>query len=257
MGMRIDLLAVLREAGARWRADRALLLPLAALFLFVPQWGVLLLLPEPPRPVGAADQATVQAWVEAMSGWTQRYGLWQLGAYLLVQFGQLAIVALYVAEGPRPTVGGALVQGLRRLARFVLAGVLVSFPLGAAGLLLMGVPGALFLLVPATFYLLGRTVLAGPAMLASGRVGAARSLAASWRWTAGNGAALALLVGGLVLGAPVVAQAARTSGDLMRQGGIANPVVVAAVDAMAAALAAAAMLLLAMVAGVLYRRLAR
>ena len=257
MGLRIDLAAVLREAAARWRQDRALLLPLAALFLFIPQWAILMLLPDAPRPGAAADQAAITAWMAAMQDWTQRYGLWQLAAYLLVQFGQLAVIALYVAEAARPTVGGALWHAVRRLARYMLAVVLVTFPLGAAGLVAMGLPGALLLVVPVTFYVLGRTVLAGPAILAGRRTGAVRALGLSWRWTRGNGTALALLVGGLVLGVPILAQAARAGGGVLRAGGVANPVVIAVMDGVAAALAAAATLTLAMVAGVLYRRLAR
>lgn len=259
--MTLDLPAVLREAAARWRLDRALLLPIAGLFLFVPQWAVLLFVPDAPQVVtDTGDAAAVMAWAEAVQRWMQNYGPLYLGAFVIAQWGQLAVIALYLGGGgaaERPTVGGALARAGRLLIRYVLAELLVSMPLGAAVLAGSVAPPLLLLVVPALIYVLGRTVLVGPALLTRRPLGAVRAVATSWRWTRGHGTPLALLAGALVIGAPVLVGLVKAAGDAMSAAHLANPVVLAALDALAAAVAAGAMLALSMCVGVLYRRLAR
>lgn len=258
--MTLDLVAVIREATARWRQDRALLVPIAGLLLFLPQWAVLLLVPEAPQiPVNAADAAAMTSWAEAVQRWAQVNGPLYFAAFVIAQWGQLALVALYVGagKGDRPTVGGALARAGRLLVRYVLAELLVSMPLGAAALAGSAAPMLLLIVVPALVYVLGRTVLIGPALLARRPMGAVRAVSTSWRWTRGNGAALALLAGGLVLGGPVLVGLVKTAADTLQLARLGNPVVLAAMDAVAAAIAAGAMLALSMCVGVLYRRLAR
>ncbi len=95
--MTLDLAAVAREAAARWRQDRSLLLPLAGLLLFVPQWARLLIIPDPPALAGdPGDAAAMAALTEAMQGWAAAWGLPMLGVLLVAQWAQLALVALYV-----------------------------------------------------------------------------------------------------------------------------------------------------------------
>jgi hypothetical protein len=260
--MTLDLVAVVREAAARWRQDRALLLPIAGLLLFVPQWAVLLFVPEAPQVVAdPSDPAAMMAWAEAVQRWMQVNGPLYLGAFVFAQWGQLALVALYVGAGKgageRPTVGGALARSGRLLIRYVLAELLVSMPLGAGVLAGSAAPPILLVVVPAVIYVLGRTVLVGPALLVHQPLGAVRAVATSWRWTRGNSSPLALLAGALVIGAPVLVGLVRTGGDAMQAAHLANPVVLAALNALAAAIAAGAMLALSMCVGVLYRRLAR
>lgn len=256
--MTLDLAAVAREAAARWRQDRALLLPLAGLLLFVPQWAVLLCIPEPPALAGnAAGTAAMTAWANAAQAWAQDYGPAYVAAFLVARWGQLALVALYLGGSERPTVGRALVRSARRLARFVVAELLVWMPIVAAVLAGSALPPLLIVVVPGVVYLLGRTLLVGPAILVGRRTGALAGLALSWRWTRGNGAGLALLAAALVIGAPILVELVRQTGEAMRLVHLANPVVIAALDALAAVIAAGAMLALAMSMGVLYRRLAR
>lgn len=255
--MTLDLVAVAREAAARWRQDRAILSPLSGLLLFVPQWATLLLVPDPPAMPAAPDPAAVQAWADAVQRWAGSYGLACLAAFVVAQLGQLAIVALYVGDGGRPTAGGALVRALARLPRFLLAGVVVAMPSLAVGMVAASAPTLLVLVLPVVVYVLGRTMLLGAALLARPGTGAVRAVALSWRWTRGHGLSLALLVGGLLIGMSVAVQAVAAAVAALRHAGIANPVVLAALDAAAAGVAWAAMLALAMMQGVLYRRLAR
>ena len=255
--MTLDLAAVAREAAARWRQDRVILAPLSGLLLFVPQWATLLLVPDPPATPATPDPAAVQAWADAAQHWAGSYGLGILGAFLVAQFGQLAIVALYVGDQGRPTVGQVLIRALTRLPRFLLAGVVVAMPSLAIGMAAASAPMLLALVLPAMVYVLGRTMLLGAALLARPGTGAVRAVVLSWRWPRGCGLRLALLVGGLLIGMSVAVRTVSAVIAALRHAGIANPVVLAALDAGAAAVAWAAMLALAMMQAVLYRRLAR
>ncbi|WP_174292480.1 hypothetical protein [Sphingomonas bacterium] len=254
--MRLDLAAVAREAAARWRQDRMILSPLSGLLLFVPQWATLMLVPDPPAMPGTAAPVAVQAWAEAVQVWAGRYGTLCVAAFVVAQLGQLAIVALYVG-GERPTAGAALLQAARLLLRFLLAGIVVAMPSLALGLVAASAPMLLALVVPAVVYVLGRTMLLGAALLGRPGTGAVRAVVLSWRWTRGHGIVLSLLVGGLLVTMSVAIQLVEATIEALRHAGIANPTVLAALDAGAAGVAWAAMLALAMMQGVLYRRLAR
>lgn len=255
--MRLDFAAVAREAAARWRQDRALLLPLAGLFLFVPQWATLMLVPDPPAMPGQAEQSAMQAWAEAVQRWAGSYGWLCLAGFVVAQFGQLAIVALYVGPGERPTVGGAMRRAARLLLRFLLAGVVVALPSLAMGLIAAAAPVLLVVTVPVVVYVLGRAMLLGPALLTRPGTGAVRAVAFSWRWTRGTGLTLALLVGAALLTMSAAIQAVDAASGALRLAGVTNPVVLAALDGLAAAVCAATMLAMAMVEAVLYRRLAK
>ncbi len=141
--------------------------------------------------------------------------------------------------------------------RYVLAGLIVSMPLSAALLAGLAAPPLLLIVTPVSVYVLGRTLLIGPALLARRPMGAARAVMSSWRWTRGHGLALALLAGQLMIGVPVLVEAVRQAGEALRAAHLGNPVAIAALDGLAAAIAAGATLALAMCVGVLYRRLAR
>ena len=255
--MTLDLVAVAREAAARWRQDRAILLPLAGLLLFVPQWATLMLVPALPALPANPDPAAVQVWADAAQRWAGSYGLLILAGFVIGQFGQLTIVALYVGNGERPTAGGAMARAGRLLLRFLLAGIVVSMPSVTIGLVATSAPVLLVAVVPVLIYVLGRTALLGAALLGRPATGAVRAVVLSWRWTSGVGLPMAALVGALLIVISIAIEAAQATVDALQHAAIANPVVTAALDAGAAAVAAAAMLALAMMQGVLYRRLAR
>ena len=264
--MTLDLAAVAREAAARWRQDREILAPLSGLTMFLPQWATLMLVPALPALPANPDPAAVQRWAEAAQRWFGSYGLLIFGAFVVAQLGQLAVVALYVGdgagEGGRPTVGGALARAGRRLVRFLLAGIVVSMPSATVALLAASAPVLLVAVVPVLVYVLGPDGAArrgaGRAARRGGRIrarsgrscsaGAGRA-AQDCRWRS--------LSGGLLIVMSVAIQVVQGTIEALAHAGIGNPVVTAALDAGAAGVAWAAMLALAMMQAVLYRRLAR
>jgi hypothetical protein len=252
-----DLLAVLRAGLALWRRDRSILAPLSGLFVFLPQWAVLLLVPELPRMAGEADRAAaLDAWSQALSGWFAAHGLLYVGAMALGQLGSRAGAALDLSQ-PGVTAGGALGRALRLLPRFVLASLLVALPLGLIALMLVPLPAGLVFAIPPIFYVLGRTCLAGPVIVAERGAGALAAVGRSWALTRGRGVAVALLVGGITVSGQTAGSVVVAIDHTLKTANIANPVVLAIVDAGAAAAAWAAALALALVQVVLYRRLSR
>lgn len=253
--MSIALAQVLRNGWAVWRRDRSLLAPLSGLFFFLPQYAVLLLVPPAPR-IDADNPAARDAWSAALGDWFAAHGALFLGAALLTQFGTLAIAALYLSDPP-VTLSGALGRALRLLLRYVLATLMIALPIGFIALLLLPIPGGLALAIAPIFYLLGRVCLTAPAIVAERATGAITAITRSWLLTRGHGLALTLLVGGITLAGQVIGAVLIAADAALKQIGAANPVVLAMIDAGAAASTWASMLALALVEVVLYRRLAR
>lgn len=252
-----DIAAVLRNGWALWRRDRAVLAPLTGLLLFVPQWAVLLLVPEAPRiPQGADRAAALMAWGDALGAWFAAHGAVQLGAMLLAQFATLAVAALYLSR-PAVDAGGALMRALRLLFRFLLAGILVALPLGVIVWVAMVLPGGLLFAMAPVFYILGRTCLIAPVIVAEPGTGAPAAVARSWALTRGRGLPVAILVGGVTAAGQLAASIVLAIDHALKLGGAANPVMLAIVDAGAAAASWAAALSLALVEVILYRRLTR
>lgn len=256
-----DLGMVLRHGWALWRRDRALLGPLSGLLLFVPQWSVLLLIPELPRMAAGASgtaggDGAMDAWADALSAWFGDYGAPYLAAIVLGQLGSVAIAALYLAR-PSVDVGGALARAVRVLLRFLLAQALVALPLGMAGLLLLSVPGGLMLAVAPVFYVLGRTCLVAAVVVAEPGVGAVNAVVRSWTLTRRRGLRLAILIGGVTLAGQVAGAAVMAIDHALKAAGTANPLTLAIVDAIAAGATWAAGLTLVLVEVLIYRRLVR
>lgn len=251
--MRIDLAAPFRSALALWQRDRALLLPIAGLSMFVPQWAVLLLVPEMPRALaGDADDEALRAWTEAVVGWAGQHGFWYLLAPALGLFGSLTVMALYL-DPRRPAVGGALGRAALLFLRYLLASVLVAMPAGALLMPALASPLLLIVVLAPVFYLFGRTMLAGPVIIGDAPIGAVAAIGRSWRLTTGHGWALACTYGAIMLGAQMVGGIFLQLGTL----GGANPVIQLITDGAAAAVTASAALTLALVEVALYARLAR
>ena len=255
--MSIDIAAVLRHAGALWRRDRTVLAPLSGLFLFVPQWALLLLVPEAPRIGADPDQAAAMAaWSDALEQWLTAHGSSYLLAMLLGQYATLAILAVYLTR-PQPETGAALLKALRLLLRFILAGLLVALPLGVIVLLAMPRPAGLLLAMAPVFYVLGRSCLTGAVICAEAGTGAVAAVKRSWALTRGRGLAVAVLVAGLTGTGQLAAAVIVAVDHVLKLAGMGNPVTLAVVDAGAAAASWASALALALVQVVLYRRLAR
>lgn len=250
--MTADLSGVASAARGLWRRDRHLLAPLTGLFLFLPQFAVLLLVP----PLPTVDPATgAEGWGKVLEPWVAAYGGWYIAATLLAQFGAFAVVSLYMP--PVPTVGRAMARAGLLFPRALLAGLLVTFPCGVAVLLSLSVPLLPALVVPGIVYVLARTTLAGAVILAERPIGAAQALTRSWRLTAGRGLPVALLVGAILVGGQVLGAIVVGLERGVRASNLANPVLLAMVDATAAGVTWAAATALALVQVVLYRRLAR
>lgn len=260
--MRIDLTALLRDGWKLWRRDRALLLPLVGLLLFLPDYAVQLLVPRftqlPDQPM---DEAATRAVAEALVGWLVDYGGWILLAQLAGLWGIATLWTIYL-DRRRPTLSSAFVPGLALLWRYILAMLVISggVILGMAPIvMLLGlvVPvsalGA-FIIAP-LFYLLARLMLIGPALAAERPLGPVAAIRRSWRLTRGQGWPLAWVVASITLAGYVVASLALVVGDLLSPAGLANPVVVAIVAAIAVAAQCAVAVAVNLVGVAAYRRL--
>jgi hypothetical protein len=232
---------VLADAWGLWRRHRALLLPAAAPFLFLPAFAVQLLVTPPPPLPADRDRAAAEAWAEAFVGWLGGQGGWYLLAQLVALVGAASIDALLIGGLP---VGRAIAAGARALPRLVLA-MLVTGPPVLVGLALWLVPG---------FYAMARLVLVGPAIVIERR-GVAAAIGASVRRTRGHGLPLTFAVGAPFLAGWLASEPllmlARWLGE-----GAANPVAIVLADAGIAVIAFTTALAQALIAVAAYRRLA-
>lgn len=258
--MTLPFTAAFADAVRAWRRDSATLLPLAGLTMFLPQLAVLLLVPPmsgalPGGSLGTPgdppDPAAVQAATDAIGAWLGQYLGWYAAAALLGFFGALSVMAAYLTPGGT-TLGGALRRAGALLFRYLLASILIGGV--ALSILLPGALAPLLLaaLMPLAFYVLGRTMLTGPAIVAEGPVGAIAAIQRSWLLTRGHGWML-----GASYAAPLFA-AQLIGGALLSLGAVGggNPVIAAIADGLAAAVLTVAALTLALVEVALYRRLA-
>lgn len=203
---------MLAEAGAMWRRDRALVLPIAGLFIFLPTLALLLLLPQPEAVDAAADPDGTEVY-RAMLAYATDNAVALIAANLLQLFGSAAVLMLFLGQ-PRPSVG----EALRRVA--ALLPVLVLAMLSVWVLTFFGA----LLILPA-FYLIGRTFLVSSAIVAEGPMGPVSAIARSFALTKGAGwllfsiAALLFLggqaLGGLAGGMDRAVQAAGGGGSLI------------------------------------------
>lgn len=244
--MTLDLGAIAGEAWAVARRDRAILVPLAAVFLFLPTLALLLFVPAPPTPPRAGQgNAETMLFIDAYRRWISDYGVHFLVTSIVAAFGGVSIMALYLDRGSA-TLGDAMARALVLLPRYLLASVMVMVP-AIIGLLMLVVPG---------LYVLGRTMLVGPVLVAE-RPGSAvaaivKALSLSHRrgWVLAGVATIAL-VAQQMLPAPLLA-----IDDALHRMRAANQLVIIIVDAGAAALTAAVALGLMLFRIALYRRLA-
>ncbi|RDE05750.1 hypothetical protein DVW87_11145 [Sphingomonas aracearum] len=229
--------------------DRDLLLAVAGVFLFLPLFALNLLVPPMPALVVSEGMTNAEQRLlaETIAQWVLAYGHWYGLAGLFTQFGQLAVLSLYL-DRERPATGAALARSIRRLLVFLLASMIVGVPLTLGMWLVV-------LLIPALF-LSGRLMLTGPVIVAERPIGPLQAIARGWRLTRGNGLVLAGMAAIPILGGLVAAPLLSLDRWLRLEGG-GNPVAVTLVDAGAAAVAAAALLATTLIQVAAYRRLAR
>lgn len=168
----LSLSRVWDDAAAALRAGGPVLVPVAALFFFLPSLAVAYLMPPPPRAPGA--ELTL-ADIEAML-------LPQALIAPVLWLGQLCVAALLVRPGA-VTVREAVQTAMQLFLPMAMMSVLIGF-VALGGLLLFILPG---------IYLVGRLMTATP-ILVTARQGAVAALEAGWQQTTGNGLRIALLL---------------------------------------------------------------
>lgn len=238
--MRPSLAEAFAGAGAIWRTDRALIVPVVGLFYFVPTLALLLLLPEG-SPAAGGQEAALDALLA--------YARANAGAILtanLVQIAGAALLFIAFLAPARPTLGEAARVLAGRLLSFVAAGVMIWAALTIGALLI----------VPA-LYLIGRLFLVGTVLAAEPRAGPIEAFARSWALTQGRGwwcfvaAAIPFLAGQVV-----VSLAGGLDRAAMLAGGGSAPLHLA-FNALAALAATVAWALTLLVKVVVYRALTR
>lgn len=169
--MKLRLGEVFAEAASLWRRERALIMPVAGLFYFVPALALLLLLPDP-RPQG--EPGSEEA-LESMVAYAWEHAPAILGANFAQLIGAAIMLTLFLAAG-RPDLREAIRLMLTRLVPFVACALLTGAALTVSALLI----------VPA-LYLIGRFFLANAA-IASGRAnGPVAAITRSVQLTRGRG----------------------------------------------------------------------
>lgn len=163
---------VFADAGALWRAERELLLPIAGVFFFVPFLGIVMLLSTSGFPV-AAD--TPEALQTALRNFYRANLIAILAANLVTIFGNFAVLNVFLQGGGR-TLGEVLLVTLRRFLPFLVMAILLNLAF-SLGLSLLLVPGA---------FVFCRTWLAAPAYAAEPERGLLAAVTQGWilsgRW---------------------------------------------------------------------------
>jgi hypothetical protein len=181
------------------------------------------------------------------------YGGWQIAAQAVVLFGQFAFVALYLA-GDHPPAGKALMAAARRYPLLLLAGLIIAVPIAAALLLAQALPllmAAFFVIV---FWVLARTIVLAPTLLAEAPVGALGAITRSLHLTRGHTLALAAAVMTVIL-AMTIATWPFEQVDAWMVVHAPNPIARTIVDVIAATITGLGGIAMALVQVAAYRRL--
>lgn len=246
--MKINIGRALTTAWNMWRADRDLLLRVTGLFVFLPQFAALLLVPVAPMiPGGEPDQTAVRTWLNAFAGWFGIYGPWLFAAELLTLFGSVVVLSLYLADD-RPTLRAALVDSVRLFPRYFLAALLVSLP---AGLFMLPAVGVV--LVLPSLYMFGRLMLSGAVIVAEQPIGVIAALRRGVWLTRGNGLVMMAISGLLLFGGQLAALPFVLTGRALGGAPMANPVAAVLLDALAGAALTATLIAAVLVRIALYR----
>lgn len=245
--MSIDLGGTAADAWALWRRDRAVLLPVAGLFLFVPTLALLLLVdplvlttratPNPSTAEAEMLLAQYRAWIAANGGYF-------VVASIVSAYGAASVFGYYF-DRSATTLRDVLIGALAILPRYLLASVIGTLMV-MVGLAVLVLPG---------LYLAGRLILLGPLIVAEAPVSAIEAIVRTLQVTRRHGWVLAGVMI-IAFAANAVLPAPFQNIDAMLRGmRAANPVVITVIDAMAAAVAAAVALALLLFKVALYRRL--
>ncbi|HEY0621581.1 hypothetical protein [Sphingomonas sp.] len=233
--MRLAFGTIFADAAAIWRADRDLLIALGAFFFVLPALALTLFMPQAAPPAEGerlAGQALL-AYIAANWHWIAMQRVVEL-------FGVASLFALCL-DRARPTLGAAMGAALRLFPLFLVLAAFVAI-LTWGGLMLFFLPG---------FYVMGRSFVAGAAMVAERQSDPFAALARGFALTHGHGWMLFTAAMLLSLPGQLVALLA---GAL--RGPEAGIVVIAATGLIAALAGGAVTLATALLQIAAYRRLA-
>lgn len=195
--MTIAIQSVLADAWGLFRRDRDWLLRVAGPFLFLPAFALALLVPSAPVALlaGGSSEAETLARAARLADWLRAHGGWYLLANAVTLFGAAALQSAYL-DREAPDIRAALGRARRLLPRYLLAMLLVAVPTGA-GLYLWVLPG---------LYVMGRTLLVGPVLVAERPVSAVGAVGRSFALTRGASLPMMALAATTVLAAALLAQ---------------------------------------------------
>jgi hypothetical protein len=242
LALKTDPKRILADAWAIAAADRALLIPVAGMFYFLPQLALRLFVVDARSPKAPPPQD----WNEALAGIRQFY-LDHLTALAAAELwtiaGTLLLLLFYLRRGS--DLRGAFSAMLPVIPSYLLLALLLNTAI-AAGFLAFLLPG---------YYLFGRLLLASPILAAERRIGAIKAIERSWSMSRGRGFVFAGLgifptVMGYLAGLPVEAL-----GDALNRAPLANPVSAMLIETIGAAIVCATMLATTLIRVSLYRRM--
>ena len=177
--MRLRFGEVLADVAGLWRGRADVLIAIAGVFFFLPQFAIQLFVPvlDLTGLEAEARSAAILAYFGAQFHWFA-------GQYVIESMGVGALL-LVLLDPSGPSAGEAMARGFRLLPGLVAARLVASAAV-TLGLMLMFVPG---------FYLMGRTFLTSAVYVAESERGPAGAAVAAFERARGNGWLLFLIVG--------------------------------------------------------------
>jgi hypothetical protein len=171
--MRLSLSEIFAGAVALWRANRDLLMRVAAVFLFLPLFAARLFIAMPDM---GGDSVTTAQLVEILAAWYQANWLWVALAAVCQAFG-IAVLLVLLLDASQPRLGQAMAQAAALLPLLILAWLL-GFVLTTAGMFVLILPG---------LYLLGRTFITAAVLVGGPSRNPFNAVVASIALTRGHG----------------------------------------------------------------------
>lgn len=187
--MRFDSNQAWKDAAQAVSANRDVLLALAGVFMVVPAFALVLLMP-PPEPVPGTDPKAMFA---ILGQYYSKAWPALLGMGLLSMLGTLTMLALFT-DRSRPTVGDAIKLGLGGMLTVIGTQLIAGAAAALATALVIGAGAASALvglllglmLVVALGYAMIRISLVSPVVMVEGQRNPVAALRRSWDLTGGN-----------------------------------------------------------------------
>lgn len=216
--VQLDMGRAWDDAVALLSKNRDLIAVVAGVFFFLPQFALMLFLPQEMAKIQAgAGNANPEKMMEMLSGFYAQYWWVFLLVALISAIGTLALMAL-LTDRSRPTLGEALKVGLGFLPSYIAVQLLVGLALGAVIVLPVALAAAtglqalaaviiLIVLVVALWAFL-RLTMTTPVIGVERVTNPVEAIKRAWRMTKGNSLrllgffallAVALFVAGIVL----------------------------------------------------------